>query len=239
MSTQIKFSVHNNGPNKSTGTRVTFSGLENVTLTNSAVTKGTWESGIWIIGELGVGEQVDFSADAEIIFGPTTTVTARVCSSVSDTNLNNNIHEFDIEKGGGEEPVEGCPFSTTMDSDFGMQFGIETSHSLDGMVFAYGGYNHGTITTDVPQDLVGMQMSFDGSTLSVSLETPDLGYGDDDIKVTLSIPGLIPYTVYLRKSPEPTEYFYLGDLYFDNGTETDFMVVGMCVSIIVSPAVEA
>lgn len=148
-------------------------------------------------------------------------------------------HVFIVEGDGGEGPVEGCPFSTTMDSEFGMQFGIETSHSLDGMVFAYGGYNHGSITTDVPQDLVGMQLSFNGTALSVSLETPDLGYGDDDLKVTLDIPGLIPYTIYLRKSPEPNEYFYLGELIFDNGAETDFMAVGMCVSIIVSPAVEA
>lgn len=127
MSTQIKFSVHNNGPNKSTGTRVTFSGLENVTLTNPTVTKGTWESGIWIIGELDIGEQVDFSADAEIIFGTTTTVTARVYSSVTDTNLNNNIHEFDIVKGGSsggalyitpyESPTLGARVSFTVDNN--------------------------------------------------------------------------------------------------------------------------
>lgn len=194
MSTQIKFSVHNNGPNKSTGTRVTFAGLENVTLTNSAVTKGTWESGIWIIGELGIGEKVDFSADAEIIFGTTTTVTARVYSSVSDTNLSNNIHEFDIEKDGSaggslyitayESPALGARVSFTLDND---------AHYID---------SDGTVTHLVPSDSGVYANSF-----HVALAGKYLAYKTFDGYVvydmnTLDQHTVLPVTLFFGQSTE-------------------------------------
>ena len=98
MALPIYLRVGNIGPRQSVGTKVTFTGLEQLEVVSSAFSIGSFNasSGVWSIGLLNVGDEHELELSVENETSSTVVVEASISGKYLDPDISNNVEVFKI-----------------------------------------------------------------------------------------------------------------------------------------------
>lgn len=107
--TKVKLQVGNAGPDPVEDAKLTFTGLDALSVSTPAVSQGTWEAPVWEIGTLEMDSTATIDMDVTNQGEEEVSIEASISSSNEDPNLSNNVYSKMIPVFVEEE--EKAPFS--------------------------------------------------------------------------------------------------------------------------------